>query len=119
MGMEQLTSDSLRTVILFLIGIASVLVSLQKGIEAYHSLFRKKTEDRERKQDERLTALETNVGDLKARLDKGDKQFEKLRDDIKELLDIQNVVLMHMITGNSTDKLKQTKEQLDTYMTKR
>lgn len=117
--MENVTPDALSTTIMLLVGVAAILVSLQKGIEAYHELFRKKSEDHEREQDDRLTVLETNAKDLKTRLDKGDAQFEKLRSDIRELLEVQNVVLMHMITGNSVDKLRIAKDELDAYMTHR
>ena len=117
--MENVDLNGLRTTILFLIGVAAVLVSLQKGIEAWHALFRKKVVDRENLQDQRLDALEGTVGELKSRLDTGDESFEKLRRDIGELLNVQNVLLMHMITGNSMDKLKAAKSDLDAYMTKR
>ena len=116
---DNVTLDGLRTTILFLIGVAAVLVSLQKGIEAWNALFRKKTVDREKQQDARLSALEDTVGELQTRLDTGDQSFEKLRLDIGELLNVQNAMLMHMITGNSIESLKDTKKSMDAYMGKR
>lgn len=117
--MENVTADGLRTAVLFLLGIAAVLVSLQKGIEAFRLLFRKKAEEREQKQDQRLTALETSVTGLTRRLDKGDKEFDKLRADIGELLSVQSAMLTHFISGNSVDKLRDTKRDLDVYLSGR
>lgn len=117
--MENITLSGLESTVLFLLGIAAVLVSIEKGVAAFNSLFKKKTADREAAQDARLTALEGQVKSLSSRLEKGDNQFVKLRSDIGELLAVQNVVLMHMISGNGIETLKQTKADLDNYMASR
>lgn len=117
--MENVTGSGLQAAVLFLLGVAAVLVSFQKGVEAFRMLFRKKAEEREQRQDQRLTALETNVGSLTARLDKGDKEFDKLRADIGELLSVQSAMLTHFISGNSADKLRETKRDLDVYLSGR
>ena len=117
--LENVTGSGLHAAVLFLLGVAAVLVSFQKGVEAFRMLFRKKQEDRERRQDERITALEGSVAALGARMEKGDKEFDKLRADIGELLSVQSAMLTHFISGNSADKLRETKRDLDEYLSGR
>ncbi len=42
---ENLTLDNLKVAVLVILGVMALLVSVEKGIEAFHKLFRKRSED--------------------------------------------------------------------------
>lgn len=104
-----ITFDSILYVVALMVAVAGVLVALVKGWEAW-----KKISVRER-----VTKLEGRMAKVEARLQLGDKRFELQNDDMGVMLNTQQALLMHFITGNDHQKLKDELSNLTSYMTKR
>lgn len=67
----------------------------------------------------RVRVLEGEMKDVKARLEKGNRKFKAQSDDIGQLLVVNQSMLMHFITGNDHEKLRETNESLTVYMAAR
>ena len=104
-----ITFDSILYVIALLVAVSGVLVALVKGWEAY-----KKVSMRDRVKD-----LERRMGNVEARLQLGDKRFELQSDDMGHLLNTQMALMLHFVSGNDHDKLKEQINALSEYMTQR
>lgn len=104
-----ITFDSILYVVALMVAVAGVLAALVKGWEAW-----KKISVRER-----VTKLEGRMAKVEARLQLGDKRFELQNDDMGVMLNTQQALLMHFITGNDHQKLKDELSNLNSYMTKR
>ena len=101
--------DTVIYVIALLVAVSGVLVALVKGWEAY-----KKISVRDKVKD-----LEGRMKKVEARLKLGDRRFELQNDDMGHLLEIQMALMMHFVSGNDHDKLKEQIQTLGTYMTQR
>lgn len=108
-----------ETTILFILGVFAVLVAIDKGIEAFNHLFLKKKSRQEADQNARLRKMEETLVTHESRLNRGDSHFDAISRDTAQILNVQNAILMHEITGNGIDKLKTVKSELDTYMANR
>lgn len=86
-----------------------VIAAIVKGWEAW-----KKISVRDR-----VKALEGKVEKIESRLELGDKRFDAQSDDMGQMLITQQALLMHMISGNDHDHLKNINEDLVKYMAKR
>ena len=84
----------------------------------------------DKRQDERITALETAVQQINDRLEAGDKRFNLETEQIKELenratntnkivLESLQVLIGHSIDGNNIDDLKGMKKKLDKFLLER
>lgn len=104
-----ITFDSILYVIAVMVAVAGVMVALVKGWEAY-----KKISVRDR-----VTKLEGRMSAVEARLQLGDKRFELQNDDMGAILNTQQALLLHFITGNDHQKLKDELATLTKYMTDR
>ena len=98
--------DSVVYAVALIVAIAGVLVALVKGWEAW-----KKISVRDR-----VKKLEGRMAKVEARLSLGDKRFELQNDDMGAMLATQKALLLHFITGNDHQKLKDELSALDTYM---
>ena len=67
----------------------------------------------------RVRVLEGEMKDVKARLEKGNRKFKAQSDDIGQLLVVNQSMLLHFITGNDHEKLRETNESLTVYMAAR
>lgn len=67
----------------------------------------------------RVRVLEGEMKDVKARLERGNRKFKAQSDDIGQLLVVNQSMLMHFITGNDHEKLRETNESLTVYMAAR
>lgn len=67
----------------------------------------------------RVKNLETQMESVNKRLDKGTRKFKAQSDDIGQLLIVNQSMLMHFITGNDHEKLRETNESLTAYMAAR
>lgn len=118
--MEQLTMENLRAACYFLLGLAAVLVSIDKGIDAWKHL--RGTDEKAKKErtaNDHMSNLDTRITACEKRLKEGDEKFDAYSKDTGMMLNVLNVMLMHMITGNSAEKLKEIKSSLDAYMAQR
>ena len=104
-----ITFDTVIYIIAVAVAVSGVLVALVKGWEAW-----KKISVRDR-----VKILEGRMKKVEARLKLGDKRFDLQNDDMGHLLDTQQALLMHFITGNDHEKLKDQLKVLGTYMNER
>lgn len=101
--------DSVIYIVALLVAVSGVLVALVKGWEAW-----KKISVRDRVKD-----LEGRMKKVEARLKLGDKRFDLQNDDMGHLLEIQMALMMHFVSNNDHEKLKQQISTLSAYMTQR
>ena len=104
-----ITFESILYVVALLVCVAGVLVALVKGWEAY-----KKISVRDRVKD-----LEGRMGKVEARLRLGDKRFDLQSDDMGHLLNTQMALMLHFVSGNDHDKLREQINALSSYMSER
>ena len=104
-----ITFDTVIYIIAVAVAVSGVLVALVKGWEAW-----KKISVRDR-----VKKLEGRMKKVEARLKLGDKRFDLQNDDMGHLLDTQQALLLHFITGNDHEKLKAQLKVLGTYMNER
>ena len=118
--MADLTLSNIQTFVLVLLGVAAVIVSIDKGIEAWNNLIGKKEKAaKEQAISNRIGALEERMKACEDRLKKGDDKFKSTSADMTMVLEILNTVLLHMYSGNDHDALRNTIDKLNSYMTKR
>ena len=103
------TWDTVIYVVAVLVAVSGVLVALVKGWEAW-----KKISVRDRVKD-----LEGRMSKVEARLRLGDKRFDLQNDDMGHLLQIQMTLMMHFVSGNDHDKLREQITALSEYMAQR
>lgn len=104
-----ITFDSIVFVIAFLVAVSGVLVALVKGWESW-----KKISVRDR-----VKKLEGRMSTVEARLKLGDKRFDLQNDDMGHLLNTQMALMVHFVSGNDHDKLKEQITALGDYMAER
>lgn len=89
-----------------------------------------KAKEPNKKQDERIAALENHVKQIDDRLKQGNKRFEtdtervdELENDMKEsnkvIIESLQALTAHAIDGNNTQELKEAKKQLTEYLLRR
>ena len=104
-----ITFDGIIYVVAVIVAIAGVLVALVKGWEAWRKI---SVRDRVKNLEGRMTKVE-------ARLKVGDLRFDLQNDDMGHLLNTQQALLLHFITGNNNDKLRTQLTELGNYMSER
>ena len=104
-----LSWNTIVYVIAVLVAVSGILVALVKGWEAW-----KKISVRDRVKD-----LEGRMSKVEARLRLGDKRFDLQNDDMGHLLQIQMTLMMHFVSGNDHDKLREQITALSEYMAQR
>ena len=104
-----ITFESIIYVIALAVAVSGVLVALVKGWEAY-----KKISVRDR-----VRQLEGRMEKVEARLKLGDKRFDLQNDDMGHMLNTQQALLLHFISGNDHDRLRTQLTELGNYMSER
>lgn len=118
--MENLTIENLQTFVVVLLGIASVLVALDKGFEVVQKWRGVKSKQAQADAMEtRFKGIEDRLKDCEERLEKGDQMFDNVAEDSRHTLMVLNAMLMHFISGNDHEKLKSVKNELDNYLADR
>lgn len=87
----------------------AVLVAVVKGIEAWKKI---SVRDRVRNLEVRMDAAEK-------RLKRGDRIFRQQSDDLGQVLITMQGLLLHFISGNDHDRLRETNDELSAYMAER
>ena len=112
-------SSLLVTVAVILILLETISV-IWKGFEAWQNLSGKK------KRNEEIAKIHTDINGLgrrvtecENRLSRGDNQFTESRQDSEQMLIILESLLMHFISGNDHEKLRETHQKLTAYMARR
>lgn len=118
--MTDVTAGNLNAAIAFLLGIAAILVSLDKGIDVIQKWRGvKQKQEAAQATETRFVSIETRLSACETRLEKGDAKFDDVAEDGRHTLMVLNAMLMHFISGNDHEKLKSVKTELDTYMATR
>lgn len=104
-----ITFDSILYTVALIVAVSGVLVAIVKGMEAW-----KKISVRDR-----VKALEGRMTKVEARLQLGDKRFELQSDDMGQTLNTLQALLIHFISGNDHDRLRDQLQDLTTYMSDR
>lgn len=104
-----ITFESVIYVIALAVAVSGVLVALVKGWEAY-----KKISVRDR-----VRQLEVRMEKVEARLKLGDKRFDLQNDDMGHMLNTQQALLLHFISGNDHERLRTQLTELGNYMAER
>ena len=104
-----ITFESVLYVIALIVAASGVLVAIVKGWEAW-----KKISVRDRVKD-----LEGRMAKVEARLQLGDKRFELQSDDMGHILNTQMALLVHFVSGNDHDRLRDQISALSEYMAQR
>ena len=104
-----ITFESVLYVIALIVAASGVLVAIVKGWEAW-----KKISVRDRVKD-----LEGRMAKVEARLQLGDKRFELQSDDMGHMLNTQMALLVHFVSGNDQDRLRDQISALSEYMAQR
>ena len=105
----KITFDGILYAVALVVAVCGVLAALVKGWESY-----KKISVRDR-----VKSLEGRMTKVEARLKLGDKRFDLQNDDMGHLLNVQMALMMHFVTGNDHDKLREQITALSDYMTQR
>ena len=87
----------------------AVLVAVVKGVEAWKKISLR----------DRVKGLEMRMDACEKRLRRGDKIFKQQSDDLGQVLVTMQGLLLHFITGNDHERLKETNEELTAYMAER
>ena len=111
-----ITFDTVIYIIAMLVAVSGILVALVKGWEAYRKI---SVRDKVKAVDERCAALEGRMKKVEARLKLGDKRFDLQSDDMGHLLNTQMALMIHFVSGNDHDKLREQIDSLSTYMAQR
>lgn len=103
------TFDSIIYAVALIVAVAGVLGALVKGWEAW-----KKISVRDR-----VKSLEGRMAKVEARLSLGDKRFELQSEDMGQMLNTLQALLIHFISGNDHDRLRDQLTDLNTYINHR
>ena len=104
-----ITFDSIIYVIAVIVAVSGILVAIVKGWEAYKKISLR----------DRVKTLETEMGKVKARLRLGDQRFQLQSDDMGQILTTMQSLLIHFISGNDHNLLRENLEGLNDYMSQR
>lgn len=113
--MENLTLTDFQTTLIVLLAIFSTFAVIDKGVSAFKNIFCKGGAGMEK----RIKTIEDKQARDYIRINDVTKQMHRIDDDMEHVLNAMNAILMHEITGNGVDRLKEAKIDLDAYMSKR
>ena len=105
----KITFDGILYAVALVVAVCGVLAALVKGWESYKKI---SVRDRVKNLEGRMTKVES-------RLQLGDKRFELQQDDMGHLLNIQMALLVHFVSGNDHDRLREQIDSLSQYMAER
>ena len=104
-----LSWNSVIYAVAVIVAVAGVLVALVKGWEAYRKISVR----------DRVKRLETEMGKVKSRLRLGDQRFALQSDDMGQILTTMQSLLIHFISGNDHNLMRENLDGLNTYMANR
>ena len=111
--MGTVTIDAIWVAIGVVIAVFGAIATIWNGVSAIRNLSgsdHKHAEMADIKR--RLSHAETRIADL-------EKTNKGIRNDMTETLTVLNCMLMHFISGNDHEKLRNVKDALDNYMSQR
>ena len=116
----ELNGETILLIIAGIVIIAEIISAIAKGKAGWGEISGRNQRTQEMTTiNTRLTNLETDVADCQRRLNEGDGNFKAVRKDLAQVMDVLDGLLLHFISGNDKEKLKQVKESLDHYKSRR
>ncbi len=104
-----LSWDAIVYVIAVLVAVSGIVVALYKGYETIRKISVR----------DRVKKLEGRMASVEARLSLGDKRFSLQSDDMGHMLNTQMALLVHFVSGNDHDRLRDQISALSEYMAQR
>ena len=104
-----ITFDSIIYLIAVIVAVSGILVAIVKGWEAYKKISLR----------DRVKTLETEMAKVKSRLKLGDQRFALQSDDMGQILTTMQSLLIHFISGNDHNLLRENLDGLNQYMSER
>lgn len=104
-----ITFEGVVYVIALIVAVSGVLVAIVKGWEAWRKISVR----------DRVKSLEGRMSKVEARLSLGDKRFDMQSDDMGQTLETLQALIVHFISGNDHDRLREQLTSLNNYMTHR
>lgn len=115
--MNEINGSDILKAAAVVLAFCTLVAAIWKGVEALRKLT--KADERAAKeaaQDAAITDLKARMERCEERLERGDRQFADSREDMTQMLKVLNVMLMHFISGNDHEKLRDVKSGLDDYL---
>ena len=124
--MDEVIQFTTRDVFNLVLAISGAIVSVSAAVTVIAKVF-EKIKAPDKKQNERIEALEGAVIKINSRLDDGSKHFaadRKRIDELEESMKATNRIIIeslqaltaHAIDGNNTQELKDVKKSLNNYL---
>jgi len=124
--MDEVIQFTTRDVFNLVLAISGAIVSVSAAVTVMAKVF-EKIKAPDKKQNERIAALEGAVIKINSRLDDGSKHFaadSKRIDELEESMKATNRIIIeslqaltaHAIDGNNTQELKDVKKSLNNYL---
>lgn len=124
--MDEVIQFTTRDVFNLVLAISGAIVSVSAAVTVLAKVF-EKIKAPDKKQNERIAALEGAIIKINSRLDDGSKHFaadSKRIDELEESMKSTNRIIIeslqaltaHAIDGNNTQELKDVKKSLNNYL---
>ena len=134
---EGITPDMLWNFVLVLLGICAIVVLIYKVVEIARKEHERKVKQQQmqgrdltddiadkviaklepkfKEIEEKLASDKERLDSHERRLNACDSELERIGQNTEKMLDVMDGLLMHFISGNDVDKLRQVKADLDHY----
>ena len=124
--MDHLITTTPQDIINTILAICGAIITISAAFTViYKAILKAKEPDK--KQDERITKLEEDVGKINARLELGNKRFEhdtnrvdnmeiNMKTAVVVIIETLQALTVHAIDGNNIDELKVAQKQLRNYL---
>lgn len=127
--MDRIITTTPQDIVNTILAICGAIITISAAFTVVYKVIMKAKEP-DKKQDERISALEEDVQKIEARLQLGNKRFEAdaertdaietgMRDSIKVIIETLQALTTHAIDGNNISELKEARKQLTEYLLKR
>lgn len=116
----ELTGETILLIIAGIVIIAEIISALAKGKEGWGNISGRNQRVAEMATiNTRLNNLETDMAECQRRLNEGEGNFKAVRKDLAQVMDVLDGLLLHFISGNDKEKLREVKVNLDHYKSRR
>lgn len=134
---EGITPEMLWNFVLVLLGICAIVVLIYKVVEIARKEHERKVKQQQmqgrdltddiadkviaklepkfKEIEEKLASDKERLDSHERRLNACDSELERIGQNTEKMLDVMDGLLMHFISGNDVDKLRQVKADLDHY----
>ena len=112
----QLNFETILLLVAVVLLLANTISTINKGRKDWNELSGTDRRNQEISgMKDRITRLESEIQDMKDRLEAGEENFGKISKDTEQIMNVLDGMLMHFISGNDKEKLRSVKDELDHY----